>query len=128
MFETPDDDVLFNIFVEQNGEYIQLFYNTRRFVIVDGYLEVHVVEYVEEESGGFGVISVKIDFGYANYSLNEGAIPELTEEIVFASAIIDGKLIILKDEVNFCSEFSEEADENSLSDFTDGNDSGYEFF
>lgn len=53
---------------------------------------------IEDIGGGFGVetvISSKTNCGFSR-SLAKGEMPEITEETVFASAMIDGKLVILK--------------------------------
>lgn len=90
----------FSIFLEENGEYTQLFYINRELKIVDGHLEVHEVPYIKKESGGFGVVSVKAERGWVSYSIEEGTVPEITDDVVFASAVIDGELKILKNSFN----------------------------
>lgn len=85
-----------NIFLYENGEYKQLWYHVYDLKIVNGFLEVWVPKWEAEESGGFGVVTVKTEYGSTSYSLEEGVVPEITDDVIFASAIIDGKLTILK--------------------------------
>lgn len=89
-----------NIFhKDENGVLTQLWYLGYTLKIVDGYLEVYEVEWVEEEKGGFGVVTIKNDNGkcFSTYSLPKGEIPTITNDVVFATAIIDGELTVLKE-------------------------------
>ena len=53
---------------------------------------------VDVEGGGYGVETYLAETtgGGCTRSLKEGEIPEITENTIFASAIIDGKLTVLK--------------------------------
>lgn len=54
------------------------------------------INWIITEGGGFGVITELTETGGYSRVLNEGEIPKITENTIFASAMIDGKLTVLK--------------------------------
>ena len=51
-----------------------------------------------EEHGGYGVVWKQTKkYGTEVYSLGKGERPEITEDVIFATAIIDGKITVLKE-------------------------------
>lgn len=65
-------------------------------VIADGILEVQEAEWGITEGGGYGTVMEWTEFGSCSRALSEGEIPEITEDTIFASAIINGKLTVMK--------------------------------
>lgn len=97
--ETENEFTSHNIyFIDGEKEPLQLWYNTTKFEISDGCLKVHDVVWENEESEGYGVVKFKTEEGAQIFPLNEGQEPELTDDVVYASVVRDGKLIVLKGE------------------------------
>ena len=49
------------------------------------------------EGGGFGVVTKTNGLCERSYSVKDGEIPEITDDVIFATAVIDGKLTVLKE-------------------------------
>jgi len=84
-----------NIFVDESFD--QLWYLTRSITITDGKLEIHDAEWRTAEGGGYGVVLETSEYGGYARSLDEGEIPVITKDTIFASAIVDGRLTVLKE-------------------------------
>ena len=92
-----DEYLSCNLYVKEENEYKQLWYHITELKNNNGILEVWDAVWETEESGGFGMLCLKTEFGSVGYSLKEGDVPEITEDVIFASAVIDGQLIVLKE-------------------------------
>jgi len=64
--------------------------------IADGKLEIKEAEWDIREGGGFGVVTEWSESGGYSHALYEGEELRITENTIFASAIVDGKLTVLK--------------------------------
>lgn len=85
-----------NIFLSKKNGYEPLSLLNTELEIKDGYLDVSECPYMCEQGGGFGIVTKETGHGYTSYSLAKGEVPEITDDVIFASAIIDGKLTVLK--------------------------------
>ena len=86
-----------NIFLKNAESYEPLDLVNTKLSISNGYLDVEECPYIDEQGGGFGIVTKRVGRGCISYSLAEGEVPEITDDVTFATAVIDGKLTVLKE-------------------------------
>ena len=94
-----------NIYLKNETDYEQLWYNTTELKINNGILEVWEAIWENEEYGGIGVLAYKQGYATYYYPLDKNErLPadddEIWNDIIFASHMVDGELVVVKDTTN----------------------------